>query len=69
MSMRLLKIDPSLDVGVVAYKGAFRKKDMLPPRYKEMRKAHSILKGVGLKNASAQTTEGFIQPSGAFLPA
>lgn len=69
MGMQLFKIDPSIDVGVVAYKGAFRKKNMLPPRFNEMKKAYGILQGVGLKNASAQTVDGFIQPSGAFVPA
>jgi len=69
LGMRLFEINPSIDVGVVAYKGAFRKEYMLPPRYREMKEAYRILKGVGLTNASAQTTDGFILPSGTFLPA
>lgn len=68
MGMRLFKIDPSIQVGVISYKGAFRRKNMLPPRYKEMKEAYSILKGIGLKNVTAQTTEGFIQHSGTSLP-
>ena len=65
---KLHKIDPSVHVSVISYKGAFRREHMLPPGYREMEKAHAILRGVGLSNVFAQTMEGLIQPSGTFLP-
>jgi len=68
IGMKLYKMDPSVHVSVIAYKGAFRREHMSPPGYKEMEKAHAIMRGVGLSNVFAQTMEGLIQPSGAFLP-
>ncbi len=68
MGKKLCKVDPLIATGVVAYNAAFRRKDLPLPRFEEMKKAHSILEGVGLKNVFAKTPEGFIQPSGTFFP-
>jgi len=68
IGMKLHNMNPSVHVSVIAYKGAFRREHMPPPGFKEMEKAHAILRGVGLSNVFAQTMEGLIQPSGAFLP-
>jgi pyruvate formate lyase activating enzyme len=67
MGRMLFQIDPLINVGVVSYNGAFRAKEMQPPTYQEMKKAHSIVKRSGLKNVFANTTQGFIQPSGDLL--
>ena len=68
IGVNLHNMNPSVHVSVIAYKGAFRREHMPPPGYKEMEKAHAILRGVGLRNVFAQTIEGLIQPSGTFLP-
>ena len=69
MAGMLYRINSFIPVGVVSYNAAYRKKNMPLPVFDEMKKAHSILKRAGLKNVFARTSEGFIQPSGAFLPA
>jgi pyruvate formate lyase activating enzyme len=67
IGIRLFKIDPDIHAGVVSYHGAFKRKDLPVPGYKEMKRAHSIMKDVGLRNLVAKTEEGFIQPSGMFF--
>lgn len=67
IGIRLFKIDRSIPAGVISYNGAFRKRDLPLPGYKEMKKAHAILKEVGLGNVVAKTPEGFIQHSGTLL--
>ncbi|MDY6935799.1 MAG: radical SAM protein [Spirochaetota bacterium] len=68
IGLRLLESDPSIQVGIISYYGAFKSKNMQPPSSKEMKKAHRILRDVGLKNVFAKTMEGFIKPSGEFMP-
>lgn len=68
VGVKLHNINPSVHVSVIAYKGAYKREDMAPPGYREMERAHAILRGVGLSNVFAQTMEGLIQPSGTFLP-
>jgi pyruvate formate lyase activating enzyme len=61
MGRRIFKINPSLQVCVLNYRGEFRR-NMAIPTTKEMKEVFQVLKDTGLKNVTVQTKNGIIGP-------
>lgn len=59
---KIASIDPSLQVCVLDYFPAFRRREIKRPDYKEMLRVKEILNGLGLKYVIVQTSLGHIGP-------
>lgn len=59
---KIAKISGEVQVTVLDYFPAFRRRDLKRPSYEEMIKVRSILEGQGLKNVVVQTVRGHVTP-------
>ncbi|MEM2539330.1 MAG: radical SAM protein, partial [Candidatus Bathyarchaeia archaeon] len=59
---KIASIDPTLQVCVLDYFPAFRRREIKRPSYREMLKVKEILNSVGLKYVIVQTSIGHVGP-------
>lgn len=62
MGDKIFKLSADVQVCVLDYRPAFRKKNVSRPNYAEMGKVYSTLLGTGLKTVICQTAYGYIGP-------
>ena len=62
MGEEIFKLSADVQVCVLDYRPAFRKKNAPRPNYADMGKVYSVLRGVGLKTVICQTAYGYIGP-------
>jgi len=62
MGDALSRIDPAIQVTVLDYRPAFRRKDLTRPPAREMREIQGLLRGMGLRTVICQTARGPLGP-------